>query len=326
MGEFDLINRCFRSGYPASNNTLIGIGDDASLVKPPANHSLVQSLDTQVADVHFPTQAPANLIAQRALRCAVSDLAAMGATAQGFFLGLTLPQSETIANQKWVDWLDDFARGLRTAAQKFGISLLGGDTTSGKQIVVSCMVQGWIPTDDSPLLRSGAKANDEIWVSGEIGKGALALPLILKNPALHQGVAQHYYFPQPRLELGQRLRGVATAAMDISDGLVQDAGHIATASQLNIRLHGEQIPTPVGLGHPSWPNCLTGGDDYELLFSAPEERHQQIIALANTLSLPLTCIGQCVAQSASQLSNTGSVELLLNGQPLSLNNTGFQHF
>ena len=322
LGEFDLINRCFRSGFPASPDTLTGIGDDASVVQPPASHTLVQSLDTQVADVHFPASAPAHLIAQRALRCAVSDLAAMGASAQGFFLGLTLPKGDTLSGSPRIAWLDDFAIGLREAAHDSGIALLGGDTTSGQQLVISCMVQGWIPASEPALLRSGAQPGDEVWVSGEIGHGALALPQVLKNPAYSQGFARQYYFPQPRIALGHALRGIASAAMDVSDGLIQDAGHIARASQLAMVLHGEHIPTAAGLGHPDWPTCLTGGDDYELLFTAPASQHADIQALSHSLSLPLSCIGF----SQPLTSERQAVELRLHGQPLTLSQTGFQHF
>jgi len=184
------------------------------VVMPPPQHTLVQSIDTQVADVHFPATAPAHLIAQRALRCAASDLAAMGATPQGFFLALTLPRTQHSASrnkptsrqhnqqtgqQERLDWLEQFADGLRDAAHACQLSLLGGDTTSGNELVVSCLVQGWLPANNTGLLRSGAQPGDQVWVSGELGRGALALPQVLKNPAHSQGFAQHYYFPEPRL-------------------------------------------------------------------------------------------------------------------------------
>lgn len=319
-GEFDLIRRCFCSGFPASSQTRVGIGDDASVVTPPPQHQLLQSIDTQVADVHFPATAPAHLIAQRTLRCAASDLAAMGATPQGFFLALTLPQTDRIQQQPRIDWLDDFAAGLRAAAHHCQLSLIGGDTTGGEQLVISCLVQGWVSADQPSLLRSGASAGDDVWVTGVIGQGALALPHVLKRPAYDQGFAQHYYFPQPRLKAGQALRCRASSALDISDGLLQDAGHIATASQVAIRLYGEKIPTAAGLGHPDWPTCLTGGDDYELLFTAPASQRSALATLEQQLALPLTRIGECVH------SATPTVELLLEGQPLTLDTQGFQHF
>jgi len=343
IGEFELIRRCFCSGFPTSDQTRTGIGDDASVVMPPPQHTLVQSIDTQVADVHFPATAPAHLIAQRALRCAASDLAAMGATPQGFFLALTLPRTQHSASrnkptsrqhnqqtgqQERLDWLEQFADGLRDAAHACQLSLLGGDTTSGNELVVSCLVQGWLPANNTGLLRSGAQPGDQVWVSGELGRGALALPQVLKNPAHSQGFAQHYYFPEPRLQAGQALLSMATSAMDISDGLLQDAGHIASASQVSIQLLGERIPTAVALGHPDWPACLTGGDDYELLFTAPAAVEARIQALSQALKLPLHCIGHCREAVLEAQSDTRSkaVELTLKGQPLMLERGGFQHF
>lgn len=334
IGEFELIRRCFCSGFPASSQTRTGIGDDASVVMPPPQHTLVQSIDTQVADVHFPATAPAHLIAQRALRCAASDLAAMGATPQGFFLALTLPRKpisqpdqHSAQQQERLDWLEHFAEGLRDAAHACQLSLLGGDTTSGNELVVSCLVQGWLPANNTGLLRSGAQPGDQIWVSGELGHGALALPHVLKNPAYSQGFAQRYYYPEPRLQAGQALLSMATSAMDISDGLLQDAGHIASASQIRMQLQGERIPTAVAVGHPDWLTCLTGGDDYELLFTAPADAEAQIQALSHTLGLPLQRIGDCQAHLPETESDSGNaVELTLNGQPLTLERGGFQHF
>lgn len=333
IGEFELIRRCFCSGFPASSQTRTGIGDDASVVMPPPQHTLVQSIDTQVADVHFPATAPAHLIAQRALRCAASDLAAMGATPQGFFLALTLPRKpisqsdQHSAQQERLDWLEHFAEGLRDAAHACQLSLLGGDTTSGDELVISCLVQGWLPANNTGLLRSGAQPGDQVWVSGNLGQGALALPQVLKNPAYSQGFAQRYYYPEPRLQAGQALLSMATSAMDISDGLLQDAGHIASASQICMQLQGERIPTAVAVGHPDWPTCLTGGDDYELLFTAPADAAAQIQALSHTLGLPLQRIGDCRAALPKTESDSGNaVELTLNGQPLTLERGGFQHF
>tara|TARA_R110002167_G_scaffold115739_8_gene290254 strand:+ start:12360 stop:13334 length:975 start_codon:yes stop_codon:yes gene_type:complete len=316
--EFALIQRCFSSGYPQNAATLLGVGDDASVICPPAGQHLVQSLDTQVADVHFPANAPAQLIAQRTLRCAVSDLAAMGATPQGFLLGLTLPDNQT-------DWLDDFAHGLRDAATEFGISLLGGDTTRGPALVISILVQGWVATTPTPtgLTRSGARVGDDVWVSGYIGAAALSLPTVLANPETTDGLAAAYYYPTPRLSLGQSLLGIATAALDISDGLLQDAHHIATASAVSLALTGEQIPTAVGCGHPDWPNCLTGGDDYELLFTASPAQQASIQALAQRLALPLSRIGQCLPAAPGQ---PPAVTVSLDGLPLQLKTSGYQHF
>ena len=261
LGEFELIRQFFCSDFPSSPDTIIAIGDDASVVKPPANSELIQSIDTQVADVHFPANALANLIAQRALRCAVSDLAAMGAVPQGFHLALTLPQSDA-------DWLKDFSDGLKKAAHELNIALIGGDTTRGRQLVISVAVQGWIPLSKSgksqALTRCGARPGDLLCLSGPVGEGALALNQVLENPADISGYAKHYYFPPVHLMLGQMLIGKATSCMDISDGLIQDAGHIAKASEVALSIELEQVRVSQS---DQLASCLTGGDDYQLLFT-----------------------------------------------------------
>ena len=319
QGEFDLIRRCFASGFPLGSDVLLGVGDDCSAVRPPAGYDLVQSIDTQVADVHFPHNAPAHLIAGRALRCAASDLAAMGAAPQGFHLALTLPDSNPA-------WLDQFAYGLRTTAHDLGLPLLGGDTTRGPLLIITISVQGWVP-QGKMLTRHTAKAGDELWVSNTIGSAALALPDVLKNPASELGLAKAYYHPSIQFTLGQRLVGIASACMDISDGLLQDAGHIARASQVAIEINADQVPTPVSSDHPHWQTCLSGGDDYQLLFSAAPERHNDILALNSLAGVNCTCIGRITAADARQgsLKNAG-VSVLKDGQPFSPQATGYQHF
>jgi thiamine-monophosphate kinase len=328
-GEFSLIRRHFASGYPRSIHTTLGIGDDASVVTPAAGMALAQSLDTQVADVHFPAAAPAWLIAQRALRCAASDLAAMGASPQGFFLGLTLPHNDP-------QWLAGFASGLRACAHETGLALLGGDTTHGPVCVISIAVQGWLPIGENGevqgLYRHGAHAGDDIWVSGTIGSAALALTQVLTDPACCDGMAQSYYFPQPRLALGIGLRSLASAAMDISDGLLQDAGHIALASCLDLHIDTARVPTAnQAIGSPEWLTCLTGGDDYELLFCAPVSQREAIQQLASQLGIHCTRIGHC--QSIQPLPDqipeepvNGQVIATLNGAMLKVSEQGYRHF
>lgn len=312
MTEFELIKQCFSQGFPRSASTVLGIGDDCSIVQPPAGFELVQSIDTQVADIHFPATAPADLIAERALRCAASDLAAMGALPQGFHLALTLPA----ANETW---LNAFSQGLKNCAHDMGLELLGGDTTRGSQLVISLAVQGFVPSGHA-LRRSGAKVGDDIWVSDRIGNAALALPQVLNNPANYSDLAHHYYFPQVQLPLGQALIGLATACMDISDGLLQDAGHLAHASGVTLQLHAEKIPTAAEFGHELWLHCLTGGDDYQLLFTAPAERHAALTNLRLEHS-GLCCIGKVVTKQNQPVS------LLLQGEEMPINEPlGFQHF
>ncbi|MCD8530806.1 MAG: thiamine-phosphate kinase [Saccharospirillaceae bacterium] len=279
---------------------------------PPAGCDLLQSIDTQVADVHFPATAPARLIAQRALRCAASDLAAMGAEPQGFHLALTLPDAEH-------EWLADFASGLRDAAHTLDLDLLGGDTTSGPCLVITIQVQGWAPAG-AALIRAGAQAGDDIWVSDTIGCGALALPQVLENPAQFSGLARHYYFPQVQMPLGIKLRNLATSCMDISDGLLQDAGHIARASGVTLEFDAATIPTMAERTDRRWLQCLTGGDDYQLLFTVPAARRKDAEALREEFS-GIARIGKVIAH------NGEDVVLQDEGRPLELpQHNGYQHF
>ncbi len=310
--EFALIKQYFSQGFPLHDNTVLAVGDDCSVVSPPQQHTLVQSLDTFVANLHFPELAPADLIAERCLRSATSDLAAMGAQPYGFHLGLTLPDANTA-------WLSKFSQGLKDCAHTMSMSLLGGDTTKGKQRVISIAVFGWLPAGKG-LLRSGAQIGDQVWVSDTIGNAALALTQVLKQPDDITGLAKHYYYPTIQIPLGQKLLDTATSCMDISDGLLQDAAHLAKASNVSLILDAESIPTAVEYEHPLWLSCLTGGDDYQLLFTAPQERHHDLLSLSLEHS-GLRCIGTVVEQT------TEMVMLFKQQQPIQLpEHTGFSHF
>lgn len=312
MNEFALIQRYFQQGFPQQANTHLAIGDDCSVVRQNHSLDLVQSIDTQVAGIHFPAQAPADLIAERALRCAASDLAAMGATPYGFHLAITLPE----ANEAW---LERFSEGLKAAANELEMQLLGGDTTRGNQLVISIAVQGTVPKNQA-LTRSGAQVGDEVWVSDTIGRAALALPQVLDNPADISGLARSYYFPQVHFLLGQALLNQATACMDISDGLLQDAIHLARASNVSLQFNADAIPTLAEPLSPNWMQSITGGDDYQLLFTAPKQLHYELMNLTDKFS-GLCCIGEVIAATDKPLilQHQGK-EIELSG-PL-----GFQHF
>ncbi|MFP6790164.1 MAG: thiamine-phosphate kinase [Thalassolituus sp.] len=311
-GEFDLIRRYFADGYPQCENIRLGNGDDASVIALPADMDLAQSIDTQVADVHFPAKAPAHLIAGRALRCAVSDLAAMGAWPQGFHLALTLPNADE-------EWLADFANGLRQTAHELGIGLLGGDTTSGPTTVITIAVQGLLPQNER-LIRSGAEAGDDIWLTGNLGAATLALDTVINEPARQTEFTQAYYHPQVHIAFGQLLLTVASACLDISDGLLQDATHIAKQSNVTMHIEAAWIPTAVPMSNSNWSRCLTGGDDYQLLFTAPPEYRSRIEAFATTVGLD-----QCL-RIGSVKGGAAKVELCHNGEPLELATSGYQHF
>ena len=318
LTEFELIKHCFN--WPQNNHSIVcAVGDDASIVEVPSGYQLVQSIDTQVADIHFPATAPAQLIAQRALRCAISDLAAMGAKPQAFHLALSLPKSTSQT------WLESFSAGLRACANEYSIDLIGGDTTSSPTLVITIQVQGLVPSRKA-LTRSNANVGDHLWLSDEIGKSAAALESILANPKAFvenrpdvsdSELAAAYYYPQAQIELGQKLIGLASSAMDISDGLLQDASHIAKASDVCLNFTAADIPisqsaiTRYGSA-AALEFALCGGDDYQLLFSAPQDAQDAL----NTLDCH--CVGQVEKRSSDWV--------LLDGQPVTNKITGYQHF
>ncbi|MTI14484.1 thiamine-phosphate kinase [Sansalvadorimonas verongulae] len=312
MDEFALIRSIFqRPGLTTVGGHLDkGIGDDCALISPPAGEQLVQSIDTLVADVHFPAGGDPFLIGYRSLAVSVSDLAAMGATPHSFFLALSLPEVNS-------EWLNGFSRGLATMAQECGISLAGGDTTRGP-LTISVHVQGFIPKGRA-LMRSGAKPGDIIYVSGLLGDACGALPYILNQKPVtteaEQYLVDRYWQPTPRVELGQWLVGQgATAALDISDGLVGDLGHILKASGCGAELKSCNIPMSDALQKvckdKALEAALAGGDDYELCFTLPA-----CCPLPQTAPVPVTAVG-VITPSASAL--------LLDGIALSVK--GYTHF
>jgi thiamine-monophosphate kinase len=321
LTEFELIKHCFN--WPQNNDHIIcAVGDDASIIQVPSGYELVQSIDTQVADVHFPASAPAQLIAQRALRCAISDLAAMGAKPQAFHLALSLPKNTAQT------WLESFSSGLRACAEEFNISLIGGDTTSSPTLVITLQVQGLVPTGKA-LTRNKAQVGDDIWLSGEVGNSATALASILANPeaiiANNSELAAAYYYPHAHVEIGQKLIGLATSAMDVSDGLLQDASHIAKASNVCLNFASHAIPiSPLAItlvGHAkALQFALTGGDDYQLLFTAPQQAHDALKILG--------CHNVGRVQKRSLDTNTGIYTewVLIDGQPVNHQKMGYQHF
>ncbi|MDH0897626.1 MULTISPECIES: thiamine-phosphate kinase [unclassified Pseudomonas] len=272
MGEFELIRRYFAAApcAQAAEGVALGIGDDCALLQPGAGRQLAVSTDTLVAGVHFPDPCDAFLLGQRALAVNVSDLAAMGAEPLAFTLALTLPDARA-------DWLDGLARGLSQMAGHCAIALVGGDTTRGP-LSLTLTVFGQVPAGQA-LTRAGARPGDLLCVGGSLGDGAGALPLVLGRQAAVGADAdyllQRYWAPEPQLALGQWLRGRATAALDISDGLLADCGHIAAASGLSLEIELERLPLSPALralaGTAATDCALGGGDDYRLAFTLPPE-------------------------------------------------------
>lgn len=313
LDEFALIRRYF-SQHSLSERIALGVGDDCALLSPQAGEQLAVSVDTQVAGVHFHDNSPPFFIATRALACAVSDLAAMGAQPLGFTLALTLPQLDEA-------WLEDFSRGLYAAAQSYHCPLIGGDTCRGS-LTISIQVHGALPAG-SALTRAGAGVGDDVWVSGTLGDGAAALAWLEGRFQVEKPVADYlatrFYQPQPELALGVQLRGLASAAIDVSDGLLADLGHLCHASEVGAVILVEQLPLASewsGLVSQrqarDW--ALTGGDDYRLCFTAAASARPALLSLAG-----VSLVGQTVAGS-------GVHAFTADGQPWSVATHSYRHF
>ena len=316
LGEFDLIKRFF---MPHTNHTVLAGGDDAALIAVAAGMELAVSVDALVAGRHFFEDADAYGVGWKCLAVNVSDMAAMGAAPRWATLALTLPAVDA-------QWLADFARGFLALAADEGIDLIGGDTTRGP-LCVCVQIMGEVPRGEA-LRRSGARAGDDLWVSGTLGDAALALAHARGDFRLHaddfEYACKRLHQPQPRVALGRGLLGRATSAIDVSDGLVGDVGHIAAASEVRASIGWDSIPlSMVGMRYADHPlvrqAALAGGDDYELAFTAPASVRQEIDALAAQVGVGVTRIGMME-------SGSGVVVLDRQGEPISLTESGFDHF
>lgn len=312
MGEFELIRQVFEPVARASRTPglVLGIGDDCAIQRIPEGYELVFSVDTLVEGVHFPRDYNPEHLATRGLAVAVSDLAAMGADPVCYTLALTLPGADHV-------WLERFGRALANASCAFGIALAGGDTTRGP-LAVTIQVHGTVPAGQA-LMRSGAKPGDRVVVSGHLGDAAEALNWLDVEPGSRAGaLLERYHRPQPRLRLGQYLRGRASAAIDISDGLAADLGHILEASEVGARLDVAMLPLSAALrelaGSHAARQALIGGDDYELCFTVPESQWRDVRQWGRE---QLTAIGEIVDTPGLQLQNAAGLDREL---------TGYDHF
>ena len=332
LGEFDLIWRFFKAGSEsmAQNQTdqvLLGIGDDCALLQPDAAQSLAVTSDMLVEGRHFFVGANPEWLGHKALAVNLSDLAAMGAKPVGFTLALALPHADS-------DWLAQFSQGLFRLAQQWQCPLIGGDTTQGP-LTICITAIGHVPAG-SAIKRSGAKVGDDIWVSGTLGDARLALGGLRSEWPLDrsslEAVLPRMHEPEPRIALGMQLRGIASSALDVSDGLLGDLRHILKASQVNAEVLIDQLPTSRTVAEQTERlrrKCAAnGGDDYELCFTAPINKRAEIESLSTAI-LPLTRIG-----SISSASNGTEPTVILrdaNGSPLTaaestLLTQSFDHF
>ncbi len=323
VGEFDLIRQYFSGLQHLSSGVCLGVGDDAAVLDVPADQQLVVATDTLVSGVHFPQDLDAEHIAARALLVNLSDLAAMGADPLWFTLALTLPTADS-------GWLQAFSSGLSRVATACGCALVGGDTTRGP-LTVTITVHGAVPKGQA-LTRSGAAPGDTVFVTGTPGLGAAGLAFLqgeldVGDETGRERLRQQFVNPHPRLEEGKRLRGLASAAIDISDGLLADLEHICTQSSVGAEVSLTALPCPAWLADQvsteqfrEWSLC--GGDDYELCFTVARNKMADIEALIDSEVLPATPIGQIVSSNI-----TSGIRCLDESRAeVSIHNHGYKHF
>lgn len=315
--EFELIARHFTRPV---RHTVLGVGDDGAIVRPAPGMDLVVTTDMLVAGTHFLEGADAEALGWKALAVNLSDLAAMGALPRWAVVAASLPEADET-------WVAAFARGFFDCAGAFEVDVIGGDTTRGP-LNIAPTVFGEVPQGQA-LTRAGAQAGDDLWVSGTPGIAALGLNHRLGKVSLHGTAIARCLAaldrPQPRVELGLALRGLAAAAIDVSDGLLADIGHILERSALAADIDFDLLPrAALEAGADTVlarQSLLAGGDDYELAFSAPPARRQDVEALSRRLGLPLTRIGRLRAGPAGEIILRDAA-----GQPMPLGRRGFDHF
>ncbi len=301
--EFEIIQRHF--SRPA-RHALLGVGDDAALIRPAAGAELAVSTDLLLQGRHFAKGAEPRALGHKALAVNLSDMAAMGANPRWAMLAIALPE----ANE---EWLAAFAAGFYALAQRFEVDLIGGDTTRGP-LSICVTILGEVPAGLA-LMRAGARPGDDIWVSGELGSAAFAL-----HDAGNAAAARRLHQPEPRVELGERLRGVANAAIDVSDGFAQDLGHILERSGAGALVHYALLPKFHCEDAQLQQRCvLAGGDDYELVFTAPQSARREVEALSAVLRLALTRVGS-IQKGEPKLQLLDAL-----GKPMAFGR-GFDHF
>lgn len=327
-GEFDLIARYFAplaESFPGA----LGLKDDVALIDVPAHRRIVATMDTMVAGVHFLPDDSPDLVARKLMRVNLSDLAAKGAQPYACLMAISLPHGTTEA------WLRDFARGLAADAADFAMPLIGGDTTATPGPLTLSLTALGLAGDGTgrepgPVLRSGAKVGDRIFVSGTIGDGFLGLQVARGEHGeladrLRHHLIERYRLPRPRVALGRRLAGIAHAAADVSDGLIADLGHICKASGVGAEIQAAMVPMSdaaqmLVARHPALlPSLLSGGDDYEVVFTADPADSDHIATVSQEAGVPVTGIGVVVGGDKVEVTDAKALNIVLQ-------TGGYRHF
>ena len=317
MDEFDLIERYFRKGIRPRDDVLLGIGDDAAVVLTPEGQRLVIASDSLIAGTHFPDKTPAHALGYRCLAVNLSDLAAMAAQPLWATLALSMPASVA-------DWLDAFAQGFFELAAGANVALIGGDTVRGP-LSMTVTAHGSVEVDRH-IARTGAAVGDRIYVTGTVGDARAGLDVLLheqgaKGP--NDKLLQRFLYPSPRVMPGRQLAGIATAMIDVSDGLHDDLGKLLHASGFGADLELAALPISEELLRFAGADvavefALTGGDDYELCFTVPPEKESRLAQLAEHWDCAATCIGE--------VSSKTEARWWRDGQLRAIGNPTFRHF
>ncbi|MFT6992002.1 MAG: thiamine-monophosphate kinase [Paraglaciecola sp.] len=320
MKEFNVIEDFFKAKSIQRKDVIIGIGDDGAVTHIPQGQALVTTTDTLLSGVHFLADTPPHAIAQKAIAVNLSDLAAMGAEPAWISLSLSLPELDE-------NWLEEFSNGLQEHAVYYSIQLIGGDTVQGP-LAITITAQGFVPFDQA-LTRSKAKPGDSVYVTGTLGDAGLGLHIAQKKCVLDDQLNQDYLlnrlnYPTPRLLVGNSLRRIASACIDISDGLVSDIKHILKGSHCGATIHVDKLPMSQALKESvssaqAIDYALSAGDDYELLFTVSEEQKGHLETTLANANVHATYIGQLNG-------STGKLELRQADKPYEYSAKGYEHF
>ncbi|HVV68127.1 MAG TPA: thiamine-phosphate kinase [Gammaproteobacteria bacterium] len=318
MHEFELIKCYFKDTIKTRSDVILGIGDDCALLEPPQKQLLAVSTDTLVENIHFLPGTEAAALGHKSLAVSLSDLAAMGAEPAWVMLSLTLPE----ANEKW---LSEFCQGFFHLLNQYALQLVGGNTTSGP-LAITTHITGFVPPGKA-LQRHGAKLGDDIYITGQPGNAALALRCLQHKCNLathsHEEITPHLHYPEPRIAAGIALRDIASAAIDVSDGLAADLGHILEQSGVGAEIYAEHLPLSQALATlpqtDAWELMLSGGDDYELCFTANPSQRATITEVFTKLNCPCQRIG--VIETATGLRVRYGNNQIFNPQ-----SKGYEHF
>lgn len=319
MGEFELISRFFANAGAKRNDVVLGVGDDGAVLQLRDGYDLVITTDTMVSGTHFFPDADPRALGHKLVTVNVSDLAAMGAEPVWLSLALTMPD----VNEQW---LSAFAAGLSETAEYYNCQLVGGDTTRGP-LSLTMMAKGLVPKGKA-IRRDKAEVNDYIYVTGTLGDAALGLKFCQGqaevNKKHHAHILQRFHYPSARVAIGQSLRNMANSAIDLSDGLFCDLQHILNRSAVGACIDVQKLPLSQALKdscsvEEAIALALSGGEDYELLFTVPQSKCGALEVLLSPYGVPFTCIGRITGV-------TGKLELKNGDQPFSYQHQGFQHF